>query len=51
MINNPNFLLGVSFGLLTLIRDHLIRNNDITGIEIIEDQYQKLSQVLDLNLI
>lgn len=42
MIRETSFLLGVSNTLLTMIREYLIKKNDVDGVEIIEDQYQKL---------
>lgn len=46
MIKEVNFLLGASFSLLTQIREYLIRKNEVEGIELIEDQFQKLNSVI-----
>jgi hypothetical protein len=42
MIKETNYLLGVSNALLTMVREHLIKKNDVDGVELIEDQYQRL---------
>lgn len=47
MINDPNFLLGTAFALLTQARAHMIRKDDLYGIELIESQYQELQDAIE----
>lgn len=47
MINDTNFLLGLSFSLLTQVRDYMIRKQEVEGVELIEEQYQKLNKALE----
>jgi hypothetical protein len=43
-ITDASFLLGNAYSLLTTVREHLIRRDDLAGIELIEDQYQRLER-------
>ncbi len=47
MTNDTNFLLGLCYSLLTQIRGYLVIKEDVQGIEMIEDQYQKLTTALE----
>lgn len=47
MINEPNFLLGTAFVLLTQARGHMIRKDDVEGLELIESQYQELQAAIE----
>jgi hypothetical protein len=47
MINDVNFLLGMSYCLLTQVRGYLVIKQDVDGVELIEEQYQKLSSALE----
>jgi len=42
MSKESDFLLGLSFGLLTVIRTYLINKDDAEAIKLIEDEYQTL---------
>ena len=46
-VTDATFLLGNAFSLLTQVRQHLIKRDDIFGIELIEDQYQKLEMAIE----
>lgn len=46
-VTDASFLLGNAFALLTQVRQHLIKRDDIFGIELMEDQYQKLEQGIE----
>jgi hypothetical protein len=47
MRRESEFLLGLSFGLLTVLRTHLVVKKDSEAIELIEDEYQTLKNSLD----
>ncbi len=47
MSKESDFLLGIAFGLLTQVRQYLIKNEQIDGMELIEDEYQTLKQGID----
>ena len=47
MSMETDFLLGLAFGLLSRVRQHLVINNDSSGVLIIEDEYQELKKGLD----
>lgn len=46
-VTDASFLLGNAFALLTQVRQHLIEIDDIYGIKLIEDQYQRLEQGIE----
>ena len=46
-VTDASFLLGNAFSLLTQVRQHLIERDDIYGIKLIEDQYQRLEQGIE----
>ena len=46
-VTDASFLLGNAFALLTQVRQHLIERDDIYGIKLIEDQYQRLEQGIE----
>lgn len=46
-VTDATFLLGNAFSLLTQVRQHLIKRDDVYGIELIEDQYQKLEMAIE----
>lgn len=47
MKNDSGFLLGLSFCLLQQVRSYLILKQDSEGVEMIEDQYQKLDKMIE----
>jgi hypothetical protein len=47
MIKEPSFLLGTAFSLLTQARGHMIRKEDLDGVELIESQYQELQAAIE----
>jgi len=49
MSKESDFLLGIAFGLLTQVRQYLIKNEHLDGVEIIEDEYQSLKAGIDKN--
>lgn len=44
MSRESDFLLGIAFGLLTQVRQHLIEIGDVDGVKLIEDEYIKLRE-------
>jgi len=46
MIDITTYWLGRAYELLTQARAHMIRNNDVPGIELIENGYSELEQGL-----
>lgn len=49
MSKETDFLLGIAFGLLTQARAYMIKNNQVDGLELIEDEYQTLKEGIDKN--
>ena len=47
MSKESDFLLGIAFGLLTQVRAHLIRVEDLDGVAVIEDEYQTLKNGIE----
>lgn len=47
MTNEPYFLLGVAFSLLTQCRSYFILTNDTNAMKMLEEEYQRLYHSLE----
>jgi len=47
MSKESDFLLGIAFGLLSQVRQHLVQNGDRDGILLIEDEYLQLKSGIE----
>jgi len=47
MSRESDFLLGTAFSLITQVRAYMIKNSNVEGVELIEDEYQQLKLAVD----
>ena len=47
MSRETNYLLGTAIAVLAQARSHMIRKQDVEGVELIEEQYQALQRGID----